>query len=459
MPDIVWPALLTGARARALALQFQLRQTERWPAAKLAAWQFRQLENVVAHCHRTMPFWRARLDAAGVQPGVPLTGESWARIPVLRRAEAQAAGAALRCLSVPPAHGAMTRKFTSGSTGTPLELVKTSLHMDFWHGFLLRELLWHGVNLRGKWAALRRDPWEDAGPDQALDAARGGPRRFPDLGSPFAELFATGPISIFEIRRPAAEQAAWLLDEDPEVLTSFPSNLVALAQYFRDTGARLPRLRVVRTASEAVTPDLRELVRDVFGAEIKDAYSAEEIGYLALQCPQRNDEETVLHVMDEGVKLEVLDDADRPCAPGQVGRVVVTPLHNFAMPLLRYELGDFAELGPPCPCGRGLAVLRGIRGRLRHGLRLPDGTTRAPYFGIFFYRVAAIRQYQAAQVAPDMIELRLVVRRPLTEEEEASLARLVRNDLGGQFRVRFAYVDAIPHLPSGKYEEFRCELA
>ena len=122
--------------------------------------------------------------------------------------------------------------------------------------------------------------------------------------------------------------------------------------------------------------------------------------------------------MAESVKLEVLDADGAPCPPGAVGRVVVTSLHNFAMPLLRYELGDYAEMGSPCSCGRGLPVLNGIRGRLRHGMIMPDGGRRATYFGISFYKVAAIRQYQAAQTARDTIELRLVVRRPLTTDEE-----------------------------------------
>lgn len=458
VPGIAWPAVTAGQVARSLALQYQFRQSEHWSPAELEAAQFRQLEHLLAHADRTMPFWRQRLRDAGIQPGETLTAEKWARIPVLRRADAQAAGPALRCLSVPPAHGGLIEKATSGSTGTPLRLAKTDLHQVFWNAFLLRDLLWHGTDFAGKWAALRRDPWSDAGPDQSLQGGTARPRRYPDLGSAVTSMFPTGPLTLFEIRRPAAEQVAWLLREEPEYLQTYPSNLAALAQRFRDLGVRLKRLRAVRSATEVVTPDLRALVREVLGVEIIDAYSAEEIGYMALQCPHPTDGEPVLHVMSEGVKLEVLDADDRPCAPGTIGRVVVTPLHNFAMPLLRYELGDFAEVGGPCACGRTLPVLRGVRGRLRHGLRMPDGTVRASYFGISFYRVAAIRQYQAAQVAPDAIELRLVVRRPLTVDEEAALAQLVRNDVDPDFQVRFVYVDEIPRLANGKYEEFRCEL-
>jgi phenylacetate-CoA ligase len=128
------------------------------------------------------------------------------------------------------------------------------------------------------------------------------------------------------------------------------------------------------------------------------------------------------------------------------------------MPLLRYELGDYAEMGSPCPCGRGLPVLNRILGRIRHGVIMPDGESRSARFSMSFYKIAAIRQYQAVQTARDTIEIRLVARRNLTPAEEAQITRLVQTDLDPSFKVRFVYVDAIPRLPSGKYEEFRCEM-
>ena len=96
-------------------------------------------------------------------------------------------------------------------------------------------------------------------------------------------------------------------------------------------------------------------------------YSSQEVGYIALECPTGES----YHVQAENVLVEVLDDQDRPCSPGDVGRVVVTALHNFATPLLRYDIGDYAEVGAPCPCGRGLPALRRIMGRQRNMALLP----------------------------------------------------------------------------------------
>ncbi len=447
--DIVWPAITTGTTARQLALQQQFQQSERWDPARLRAQQFIQLQQLTAHAARTMPFWRARLRDAGITPGAPLDDAAWSRIPVLTRAEAQDAGAALHCLSIPPAHGETYHASTSGSSGRPLNIAKTALHQQFWDAFQLREALWQGLDMRAKTGAIRTLRDIKAGP--------GGTVREADWGATFAPIFATGPAVAFEIRRPIAEQAAWMLREDPEYLLSFSANLSLLAQHFRDAKSRPKRLRKLRGFAEIVSADMRDLCRDVFGVEIIDSYSSEEVGYIALQCPAHL---SALHVMAEGVFLEVLNPAGQPCAPGEIGRVVVTPLHNFAMPMLRYEIGDLAECGGPCACGRGLPVLNRIIGRSRAAVIMPDGTARAAFFGSkSFYKIPAIRQYQAAQTARDTIEIRLVVRQELTADEAAFITQVVRDDLDPSFQIRIVYTDDIPRMPSGKFEEFRCEFA
>ena len=105
LPDIAWPAIVTDDAARLLALQVQFRRSERWPADRMRAHQFAQLRQLLTHADRTMPFWRTRLRAAGIAPDTALTPEAWARIPILARSEAQDAGDALYCLSIPSAHG------------------------------------------------------------------------------------------------------------------------------------------------------------------------------------------------------------------------------------------------------------------------------------------------------------------------------------------------------------------
>ena len=175
---------------------------------------------------------------------------------------------------------------------------------------------------------------------------------------------------------------------------------------------------------------------------------------MALQCPDFDH----YHVQGEVARVEVLDESGRPCPAGAVGRVVVTPLHNLATPLIRYAIGDYAEVGPPCPCGRGLPVLRRILGRTRNMVRLPNGDLHwAALESQRFAEIAPIVQYQLIQTQAG-IEMKLVARRPLDADEEARLRTLVHAALGHPFPVRFTYHDAIPRAAGGKFEEFRSEI-
>jgi phenylacetate-CoA ligase len=121
-----------------------------------------------------------------------------------------------------------------------------------------------------------------------------------------------------------------------------------------------------------------------------------------------------------------------------MGRVVITDLHNFATPLIRYDLGDLAVAEGPCACGRGLPRIRRILGRQRNFLRLPDGRRYWPLVGAFGYRdIAPVRQYQIVQRSLERVTLRLAVERPLSVAEEGGLAEKLVEFLGCRFAVDF----------------------
>jgi phenylacetate-CoA ligase len=254
------------------------------------------------------------------------------------------------------------------------------------------------------------------------------------------------------------EQVDWMLRERPDYLISFPSNLMALAKHCIDKGIEFPNLKQVLTVGETVPQQARDLARQAWGVPLKDSYSCEEAGYLTIQCPEHD----VYHVQSENALVEVVDDDGKPCAPGEAGRVLITSLHNFATPLIRYQLGDYAEVGAPCACGRGLPVITRVLGRQRNRLVLPDGSTVFPYFGNHDdYEAIApqVRQFQYIQRSLEEIEKRMVVSEPLTAGQEEEMRALIRKNLGYPYRVTLTYFDEMPPGPRGKFEEFVSEVS
>jgi phenylacetate-CoA ligase len=211
----------------------------------------------------------------------------------------------------------------------------------------------------------------------------------------------------------------------------------------------------VRTIGETLSRELAERCRNVLGVPTVDAYSSQEVGVIALQCPESG----LYHVQSESLIVEVLGDDGRPCRSGEVGRVVVTDLHNYATPLIRYDLRDRAEVGPPCPCGRGLPTLRRIVGRERNMVLLPGGERHWPIVGLHRFReVGTILQYQLLQHSLQEVEMRLVTAGgTLGAAAEERLTAIVREALGYPFRIRFNYFEGeLARSAGGKFEEFVC---
>lgn len=405
--------------------------------------QLAQFGVLADHAYRHSPFFRTRFDQSGLDTGQPWTAASHANIPLLTRAELMQQAEQIYCRVLPPEHGAPHKVQTSGSTGQMITVLRTEVTQLFWLALAMREHLWHQRDFSASLAVIKAfTPTLD----DRTEAARIG------WGHPANLLFDTGPSYSQPLSMDVAQQAAWLARIDPRYLLTYPSNLSALLDRFESGGTLPPSLRQIRTIGETLHPGLLERCQRLGGIGIVDMYSSQEVGLIALQCPVSG----LYHAQSESLLVEVLNDDGQPCKPGEAGRIVITDLHNFATPIIRYEIRDYAEVGPACPCGRGLPTLSRIMGRRRNMVVFPDGKRHWPLVGAYRFReVADIRQYQVIQHALDEIEVRLVVEHPLSGKQEARLTALIHNALGHPFPLRFSYFNQeLPRTRGGKFEEF-----
>ena len=438
----------TGELLQMMTSQFQ--QTERLPPEQLLAHQLRAAGFLLEHVWQHSDFHRTRLSCTGWRPGTPLDAESWRRLPILSRQDVRIAGQSLFSREIPPHHGQRIAAHTSGSTGEPVNVMGTGLTALYWSALTLRDYDWHGADYTASVATIRH--FFDEGIGQPPEGTS-----LPHWGGPVASVRDTGPAAVLNLSADVKVQARWLVRQNPEHLVTMPTVLQALLEHFARHSLALPRLRLVRTVGELVTPELRELCHSVWQVPIIDVYSSQELGYIALQCPESKH----YHVPAESLLVEVLDEDDRPCRPGEVGRVVTTSLHNYATGLIRYEVGDYAEVAPPCACGRTLPTLARIIGRTRNMVVLPDGTRHWPLVGFSRFRdVAPVRQYQLVQHAIDDIEVRFSIERELYSGEQAALSTIIQSALGYPFPLRYTCSTApLPRTAGGKFEEFISKVA
>jgi phenylacetate-CoA ligase len=168
---------------------------------------------------------------------------------------------------------------------------------------------------------------------------------------------------------------------------------------------------------------MRTRLEQSYGAPIHMNYGLNEIGMVAVRCPQGR-----YHVHTEHCLVQIADGEGRGCKPGEVGHVLITGLRNYAMPLIRYDTGDLAEVAEgPCACGRTLPSFGELAGRYRRYAGLPEGTRE---------RVRAIRE---TIENCDAAELRFLRRYQIHQDKQ------------NNFTLRLRTVEAIP-------EHFRTKI-
>lgn len=423
------------------ALLRQIDDSQWMTAGDIEAMQARQLALLLAHCEKYSPYVRRILKKAQLKASQFAKPGMLRRLPILTRRQLQDAQDVF-CTMAPNAHMPLVESPTTGSTGTPVTVVRSSVTSMVQAASVLRAYAWHGRRYEDRACSLR--------------ALMETVERRDDWGPPATMLFATGPALDIPVTIDLDIQIDLIADFQPQVLSLSPSHLRALARRCVERGVALASIELYFTMAETCSDELRDEVGALLGGRIVDIYSSQELGCIAVQCPDAD----TYHVM-EGMVVEVIDEHGRACAEGVPGRLLITDLLNFATPLVRYAIGDWAERGPPCPCGRGLPTLRRIMGRERNLARRPDGGRFWPRLGNAHYRrIAPVVQLQIIQESVDLFELRLVVARPLTDAEESGLREHLRTTLGWPAEVRLSYFDdAIPGAPGGKFEDFICRVS
>ena len=422
----------------AWSLARDLLARERQPQAGLRALQDAHLQHVLAHHAQYTAGFRERLSAAHLTVADLDTVDTLPRLPVLRRADLQGAGPAPFAALVPLDHLPTRESRTSGSTGQPVVIRRTRVNALLNEAATLRDHAWWKRPANGGRITMIRPQFARVA---EVPAVRGS---------------TTNVAQQIPITTDITEQARLIAAFRPEVLLAYPSNLAALIDLWEAAAEGPPGLRHLKSIGETVSDALRVRARAVLDLPVEDNYSSEEMGCIAVQCPASGR----YHTMAEMHHVEVLRDDGSACAAGETGRLVITDLHNLATPMIRYAIGDWAEAGGPCACGRHLPTLARILGRERNLVRLPDGRRHWPLVGFQrFPEAAPVRQYQVVQRSLSEVDLRVSTDAPLTAGQRERLAAIVRDALGHPFEVRVEeHRDPLPVGPGGKFEEFVCRV-
>lgn len=368
----------------------------------------RRLSAMVAFAAQHVPYYQAQFSRLGISASSVRTVEDLARLPVLDRASVQAHTEALKSRILPAGEliGGTTK--TSGSTGQPVEVLHTQASLRFFSFLKQREYRWWSMDPQASFAMIR--------PAVDLPAKNGSRLKDGDTLTLAAwplvsNFFYTGRALALNDTNSADAMVDWLHHHKPLYLIAMAAVLEQIALGVKDIG-RSCGLQQALSISQQLTPGMRSLVESRLVPGVNENYGLNEIGLVASRCPMSG----YYHVHSEHCVVEIVDPQGRQCEPGQSGRLLITALNNPAMPLIRYDADDLAEIPiEPCGCGRGLPSFTNLRGRYRRTAHLPEGTWN--YWGSLLdvlgdaqaQEIACVKQYQLHQRDKDLFDLNLVI--------------------------------------------------
>ena len=417
-----------------------LEQTQWAPPQHLVQYQNHLLSNLIRHAYDNVPFYRDRLACLFDRSG-HFDFSRWSEVPIVSRAEAATHAASMRPAQLAEIHGEVTEIQTSGSIGAPLSIASNRLVYAATNAAITRMARWWGADTARSLARLRvykRDaPLYPAGRD-----GKGWSYAHPDADTHDLDL-----------RTPVEQQLEWLERFKAPYLLTAPSNAMALSYAATPQQARELAIELVFTIGETVLPRAREVVIEKLGARIAAVYSCEEIGTIATQCPAT----AGYHVVAENALVEIQREDGTAARPGEVGQVVLTGFYNYAMPFIRYAIGDVAIAAEgPCACGRSLPVIAQVLGRTRCAFVFADGTRVWPRGSdaLAIRNFVSHREFQMVQVDHRRIEFRYVPDATDQPPDIAGLDAYFRQKFHPSAEVVLVPLQTIPRGPGGKLESF-----
>ncbi|MDB4912343.1 MAG: coenzyme synthetase [Gemmatimonadetes bacterium] len=401
----------------------------------------RQLRRMVQHAYRNVPYYRALYDEHGVHPDAIRGAEDMPMLPAVTKThfrgvpERERVASGLDPETLIPAA-------SSGSSGRPFTIRRSWMEHNVLYLPRIRALRSYGVKRTDRSFNIL-NPKNVHARDNKM------------LGRSLVALGLLTKQKRMSIHLDAASIALEVRAYRPNMLSGYPNMLARVSEELAREPMAPPSIRVALTGAESLTPDLRRKIEARLGVPVRDQYGSNECNLMAWECSRGGS----LHTSDDTVLVEVIAPDGTPVSPGHRGEVVITSLHSFAMPLIRFRLGDLAMQGAGlCGCGAPFGTIRSVQGRMLDMFPLPDGRVIHPYYlseSLIMDDPDWIENFQLTQERLGHITMRIIARAEPTSQRIERLRALGAELLGACVEFELMIVDSIPSETSGKYRPAR----
>ena len=415
----------------------QLSESQWWDRERFDAHQLERLREHLTYAATEVPYYRELFRKEAIRPDEIKSLQDLRRVPLLEKSAIRREPQGFLLSGKP--HRSWTRLFTSGTTGSPLDLFISRESFTRVWSFVFRLRSWAGLSdpiFPRRVQFTGRNIVQD---DKITDTTVFWRKNVPGN----ALLMSTTHLSQETVPRYVEAMKRF----EPELIDGYPSAILIVARISGSLGLELPKPLAVITSAETLFPEDRREIESAFNCRVFNQYASSDTGAFMCDCEHGH-----LHINPEFGICEVLDPEGKPVSAGQEGEIVATSFCNREQVFIRYKIGDSAVAGPTdtCECGRKMPRVDAVTGRLDDTLYIPDRGF-VGRFDPIFKGLRGIYEAQIIHESPNLLRVRLIPDPTWDRYAEDLLVGHLREKVGHTVAIRVESVREIPRGPNGKF--------
>ena len=398
-----------------------------------------KLKKIIDFSYNNIEFYKKRFDRIGITPKDIKDISDLCKVPILSKIDVLENE---KSLITPNFTQKMYVRKTGGSTGMTLHFMKEAKALALNDAIMYRCYDWYNIDIGDKQARFwgvpvtRKLRWKEQFKDFILNRIR---------------------ISAFDISNTSClKQYENIKKFKPVYFYGYTTAIYGFCLFMKENGISLDELnlKAVICTAEKMYPHHRDLFDEVFSCPVVDEYGSSENGIIAFQCEKGN-----MHMMSDHMCIEFVDENDQPVQDGESGRIVITDLSCYAMPLIRYDIGDIGRpSGKKCSCGINLPLMDVVEGRKEDFIRSKDGSLVHAAYLCYTLKDDTVHEFKMYQKAIDHLHVQIVKSPSFNSNSERVLEKKLRTALGDDYKIVFEYMERIPREKSGKLRYFVSEI-
>lgn len=418
-----------------------LKQQQYWPNDKITNLQTEKLNRLITHANKTSKWYQKIIADIGLDLSQHLTPNDLTKFPITTKIDIREN--IQDFISSKYNADAMPKAKTGGSTGVSLNLFFDA----------------RCQKLRNA-AQIFSDSFSGWKPGVRVAAVWGNPPTPRTLKQKIRAFLLDRMIYLDTMDLNPSSMGNFVTrwkQFQPEMIFGHSHSIYIFAKFITEQGIKDLRPKGIVATSMMLLDHEREVIENAFQCKVSNRYGCEEVGLIAVECEKHQG----MHINNSHIILECLDEKNQPVAPGQAGKLVITDLNNFGMPLIRYRVEDVGVLSErKCSCGRNTPLLERLEGRVADFLKKPDGGQVAGVSLVerTLTKISGIEQMQLVQEQLHKILINRVKGPEYTLNTDVQLIAEFRLVFDESVNLVIHDVTAIPQEKSGKYRFSICKI-